>query len=268
MKIEYRIAINPDIIQQKILNDLGVINPEGTGFFVFKLEEHSEAFMKLKPYLDKWGVLCMAESTFSKVELDNSTLLQVNCMWINGYPQPENDFEYRKTTYSESDYCSSCGMGLIQKAPFRLLKSPNWGTKSMFQLNWINDEIFVSKSIYDEVFKRFGVLFKSVELHKKNIIIEDTLQLLIPETTVSLNLEGFPFEICKKCERKKYNPQIKGYFPSLNETEKSHIFRTKEYFGSGHVAFQKILISQELRQAIMKYKGKLDYIPCTAHSQK
>jgi hypothetical protein len=64
-------------------------------------------------------------------------------------------------------------------------------------------------------------------------VIEDTVQLIIPETEVPLNLEGYPFEICD-CNRKRYDLINKGFFPSfIEDVGDMKIFKSKEWFGTG-----------------------------------
>src|SRR5437868_14125543 len=114
---------------------------------------------------------------------------------------PDNDFEYMHITYDNSNYCEKCGIGLLQKEPFRIKEKPKWGNKKMFSLNWVFDELFVRKDFYDSLFKTIGIESEKVLLYKKDTIIEDTVQLITPKTEVSLDLEGYSFEVCKKIGR-------------------------------------------------------------------
>jgi hypothetical protein len=92
-------------------------------------------------------------------------------------------------------------------------------------------------------------------------VIEDTVQLIIPETEVPLNLEGYPFEICD-CNRKRYDLINKGFFPSfIEDVGDMKIFKSKEWFGTGASA-KYIFIEQSLRKEFLKSKIKANYIPC------
>ncbi len=261
MKIIHKIGINPDNYQKQKLCDIG-INVSQNSFQTFEIEENSEQFMRLKPYIEMWELPDMINTEFTNRELNAALLLVYNFTWVNGYPQPEDDFGYIGTTYKKEGYCKTCGTGLIQQAPFRLKKEPNWGTKKMFELNWVFDEIFVRKEVYEEIFKKYGIEAMPVFLYKKDVVIENTVQLNIPSIKVLSDLEKQPFEICKTCGTKKYNPQIKGFFPPFKApVEGLQIFKGQEYFGSGASAHKKIFLTQELYKEMQKYKIKSEFIP-------
>ncbi len=233
------------------------------GFDYFWLEEN-ETYQQLKPYFDKWEVRETIISKFSDEEIDSAKRLVFLVGWDNGYPMNDYDNGYKKTTYDDTDYCNTCGMGLKQKKPFRLKKAPNWsGHKRMFSLNWVFDELFVRKDFYESLFKPIGIKSEKVLLYKKETVIEDTVHLIIPETEASLNLEGYPFEICKDCNRKRYDLINKGFFPSFKEDiSDMQIFKSKEWFGTGASARRYIFVSQALRKELLKSKINANYIPC------
>lgn len=261
MKNTHTIFSDWNDIQVTILENFAIKVSEG--FSSFTIEEN-ETYLKLKPYLDKWNVSDIVVSSFSLDEENQASRLVVLSPWANGYPMPDNDNGYKKTTYTDSDYCNTCGVRLVQKEPFRLKKVPNWtGHKKMFSLNWIYDELFVRKDFYEDLFKPIGIKGEKVLLYKKETVIEDTVQLIIPETEVSLNLEGYPFEICKDCGYKRYNLINKGFFPSFKEdVGDMQIFKSKEWFGTGASARKYIFVSQALRKEFLKLKIGANYIPC------
>ena len=223
-----------------------------------------EKFFDVKPYLDKWRVSDTVVSVFSDEELNNTHRLVINGIWANGYPMPDGDNGYKKTTYDDSEYCKACGIYLKQKEPFRLKKAPNWsGNKKMFSLNWVFDELFVRKDFYESLFRGIGVKSERVSLYKKETVIEDTVQLVIPETEIALNLEGYSFEVCKDCGRKRYDLINKDFFPSFKEDVGDiQIFKSKEWFGTGANARKYIFVSQALRKELLKLKINANYIPC------
>ena len=268
MKIIHHIGINPDKEQNAILKKIGIVIPERsnsfTGFFSFDLEETSTEYQQLKPYLEKWKALDTVGMIFTEDENNNAKQLVFLVNWDNGYPMPDDDNGYKKTTYDDSDYCNTCGMGLKQKEPFRLKKAPNWsGHKRMFSLNWVYDELFARKDFYESLFNPIGIQSEKVLLYKKETVIDDTVQLIIPETETSLNLEGYPYEVCKVCNRKRYNLINKGLFPSFkDDVGDMQIFKSKELFGTGASARKYIFVSQALRQELIKSKISASYIPC------
>lgn len=261
MKIIHRIGINPDEKERRIMQEIGIPVPLNE-FFVFELEEGSEKFIRLKPYIDKWRLPDMLRTEYTKQELNAASYLNFLPLWFNGYPMPDYDNGYIGTTYQKHGYCETCGTGLVQQSPFRLKKSPNWGPKKIFTLYWVYDEFFVRKDVYEAVFKKYGIESMPVLLYKKDLLIEDTVQLIIPSIQVPSNLEGQPYEICKTCGMKKYNPQIRGFFPSFKDSVTGlHLFKGMEYFGSGGESFKQIFVSQELRQEMLKYQIKADFAP-------
>lgn len=263
MKIKHRIGITIDKYQRKILIEIGLIERNNQEeFFVFELFDDDVKYQSFKKYINEWNLPDLIETEFTTSELNSASLLVYNYTWSNGYPQPEDDFGYIGTTYKKEGYCKSCGTGLVQQEPFRIKKEPVWGNKKLFDLNWVFDEIFVSKEAYETIFKGFGIGCREVRLFKKETAIQNTVQLEIPTTSIEINLENQTYEICNACGIKKYSPQIKGFFPKLSApVTELHCFKSVEYFGSGANAHKKIFMSQELRQAMLKNKIKSQFMP-------
>lgn len=262
MKFIHRIVFKPDKTQRRVLQELGISVPPYNDLFVFEFDEKDEKLISLKPYIDKWQLVDNIRTEFTKKELDSASFLIWFPLWLNGYPMPDEDFGYIGTTYQKQGYCKVCGSGLLQQSPFRLRKSPKWGSKKIFGLNWVFDEVFVRKDVYETIFKKYGIESMPVLLYKKDVIIDDTVQLIIPSTKVFSNLKEQPYEICKICGMKKYNPKIKGLFPSFKDPiTELHMFKGQECFGSGAMSYKQIYVSQELRQEMIKYQIKSDFSP-------
>jgi hypothetical protein len=261
MKNVHKIFGDWNDIQIIILEKYGIKVEEGYDSFVL---EENEIFWELKPYLDKWQVSDTITSTFSDEDLNTAQRLVISGVWANGYPMPDNNAGYLTTTYDEKDYCKECGIGLVQKEPFRLKKESNWGNKKMFSLNWVFDELFVRKDFYQDILSKYGIESMPVLLYKKETIIEDTLQLKIQMTEASLKLDGYNYEICKTCGRKRYDLINAGFFPPfVDDVSGLHIFKSREYFGTGANARKYIFLSDKLRREFVKHKVKANYIPCT-----
>lgn len=246
----------------RVLEKFGItVNP---GFNSIVIEENG-AYFELVTFFDKWQVRDYVVSKFSEEEENIAKRLILLSPWANGYPMPDGDNGYQQTTYDNSAYCNICGMGLKQKEPFRLKKAPNWsGHKSLFSLNWVYDEFFAKKDFYENLFRSIGIESEKVLLYKKETVIEDTVQLIIPETEAALNLEGYSFEVCKDCGRKRYDLINKGFFPSFKEdVGDMQIFKSKEWFGTGASARKYVFISAELRNKLIKHKVNANYIPCS-----
>jgi len=260
MKIIHIVHNNWTAEQVGILSSFGI--RVDLGYDRFDIEEGFE-YEKLNKYLDKWKVEKSIGTIYEKKDIDESDLLVYVSSWLNGYPQPEDVKDYLGLTYNTDNYCSVCGIGAFQKEPFRIKKEPKWGEKKMFELNWVFDEVFVRKDIYQSIFQKIGIDYFPVILHKKETIIENTVQLKLPSIENSLLLENQPHVICKKCKRKKYSPHIKGYFPSFKKPviNTSKIFKSIEYFGSSTEAHNKIFITKELYQKLKEVKIKATLWP-------
>lgn len=259
MKIVHRIYHNWKQDHVKYLSQFN-INVE-LGYDKFDIEE-GEVYQKIKATLESWGTTSSVGTFYTESEIDTSFTLVYDGTWSNGYPQPESGFGYIGTTYKKEAWCKSCGIGLVQQEPFRLKKEPVWSNKKLLDLNWIFDEIFVKKEVYESIFKDFSIGCNEVLLFKKETTIQNTVQLEIPTTNVEFNLQNQPYQICNVCGIKKYSPQLKGFFPKLSKQIIGiHCFKSLEYFGSGASAHKKVFMSQELRQAMLKQKIKSQFIP-------
>jgi hypothetical protein len=101
----------------------------------------------------------MTPTTFTQSEIDSAAWLELEPTWHWGYPQPRQDsFGYRDVTYRNQ--CVTCGAGGDQIAPFQLRGEPPWGTRNVFQLNWIFDEFFFKRPIALMLESEFGLQFR------------------------------------------------------------------------------------------------------------
>jgi len=93
----------------------------------------------------------LSETRFSKSELLGADWLTVRSQWHYDYPQPED--RYTEITYSEEDFCSNCGIGLVQKDCFRFKRTPKWGKRNFCTTNWVYDELFASPEHFNSTMK-------------------------------------------------------------------------------------------------------------------
>lgn len=233
------------------------------GFSSFDIEEN-ETYFKLKPYLDNWGFSDHALSKFDDTELDNAKYLNCFPNWQTLYPESSGDSGYKNLTYDTSNYCKKSGTGLVQNSPFRVKKEPKWGKYKAFILHWVFDEIFVHIDTYKKVFEPIGIKSVPLLLFKKDTIIESTVQLVLPESNVELDLKKYPKMVCSDCNYEKYELINYDFFPHFKEEVNSNlqIFKSKEYFsGGGWDARKMIFVTQEMRQILMKEKISFSYYP-------
>lgn len=151
MEIVYVFYNDWTVTQVTQLRSRGVDVESGYGRIELVENEKNKPVLEI---LEKWKVQKFVGTTYDNKDIAKASLLVYVGVWENGYPMPDNDSGHLKLTYDTSDYCEQCGIGKRQKAPFRIRIQPKWGTKSMFELYWILDEIFVRKEIYESVFKK------------------------------------------------------------------------------------------------------------------
>ena len=197
----------------------------------------------------------MVTTEFSSAELRTAKYLHVGATSHRGYPQPEDDFAYKRITYDALDYCKHCGVGGRQVAPFRLRQAPQWGSKLIFQLNWVFDEFFVRPDVWSAIFEPLGIPCRSVVQNKTGAVLDSVVQLDITEL-VDLELDGCEYEICSHCSRKKYLPFVRGYYPKPLQEIKGAAFKSNQWFGSGASAHKAVRISNELCRKITTSKLK------------
>ncbi len=197
------------------------------------------------------------------------------------YPQPADDFGYLNFTFNLDNYCDNCGIGKVQKAPFRLKTEPKQKNNQFWGLHWEFGSIFIrekAKNILEKE-KIKGIKFSKPVLHKKNLEIEGFYQLHI-ETILDKGFDNYNSQLItcrfnneenwhnKKnkdyCGRIKYHhPMIGGYlFDKHIFNPKYDIVETKEYFGSGGSAFRLQIVSKRFKTIVEKNKLKgISFIP-------
>ncbi|HMH23623.1 MAG TPA: hypothetical protein VK563_17675 [Puia sp.] len=259
MKIRHIVSHDWTLQQVKKLASLGIQAEKGQYQIII---EEGEVFEKLRPYLKEWEVDTSVSTQYNKKDIAASSLLAYIGSWVNGYPQPEDVPGYRALTYDLSGYCTECGMGAVQKAPFRI-KAPKWGEKKLFELNWVFDEIFVRQDIYDSLFMKAGVDSWPVLSYKKDTVIDNVVQLKLPESKVPLLLDHQPFEVCATCGQKKYSRQIRGYFPKFRSKLPAglSVFKSKEWFGSDARAFKQVFITKKIYEQLEAIKVRPNVRP-------
>ncbi len=251
MEIKRRISGNIDSRSKKRLLEDALKIKLDDGLFSHDIDEKSEEYNMIKHLALSLNLYDRVIGTlFTQQEIEQAEILVFRGAWVTGYPQPEKPIEFSGNTYSNS--CPECGIHDEPKAPFQM-KEPNLGKHKIMQLNWIFDEIFVERNFYQSFFKDFGIGMREAMLYKKNEPVKTVLQLDIPKAEFALDMNGLEFSTCPVCKKIKYTPVEIGFFPAPPRTN-FHILKTKEFFGSGHSAFNKILMSHEIMSELVKIK--------------
>jgi hypothetical protein len=252
MQIIHRISIasSPEIRSE--LAAMGVV-VGASGLVTFEVDESHEAWPELQSWIVRRNAVDIVSTKFSKPELANARWLSLEPSWHHGYPQPDEDrFGYREATCDVAEFCTQCGIGLKQKAPFRMRAEPKWGRNGILQLHWVFDEFFVTPEVWSSVFHPNGVGCQPV-LDLKGSELKTVVQLVIQDE-VGVVVEGLATERCARCGRLKSLPVTRGAFPPLANEPSVRMAKTQEYFGSGASAHRGVLISQEVARALAAEK--------------
>jgi hypothetical protein len=249
MKILRRISGNIDSRSKKRIIEHALKTKLDDGHFRHDLDENSEEYSVIKHLVDSLNLYDRVIGTeFIKEEIETADTLVLRGVWASGYPQPEDPISVGKNTYFDS--CPECGIHGEQKAPFQI-KEPKLGKHKIMQLNWVNDEMFVERDFYERYFKKFGIGIKEANLYRKDEPVKAVVQLDIPKAEFALDMGGLEFSTCLICKKIKYTPVNIGFSPAPSRTN-FHIIKTQEFFGSGHSAFNKILMSNEISDDLIK----------------
>ena len=260
MKVIHRFGFVATDLQKSKLESFGVkvppgiVPPGGTlPLIAFDLAENHPNWDEIQNLLNKWGVSTIFMRTeFSKKETESSSWLKLYA-WHHGYPQPKDDeFGYLEATYDLKNRCEKCGLGKKQKAAFQMKGEPKWGRRGMMQLTWVYDQIFVSPQVWQTVFKPHGIECRPV-LNRKLQELKTVVQLVADEE-VHVDTTNLTFDVCPSCQRKKYLPPSRGFFPSLKSKPDAAMVRTAEEFGSGGASNHGVLISQKIRRELVEKK--------------
>lgn len=251
MKILHRISFDSKASDKLELTRLGVeFEMVGVDGVVFVIDESSRAWPHVAARLSEWNALDIPTTRFSRKELQKANYVRMGPAWHCGYPQPEDRYEFE--TYDNCSTCSLCKIGRRQRSPFRMLREPKWGTRSILQLNWVFDEFFVTPSAWQIVFEPFGIKCIPVLRHNNGQPLETVVQLDICENVTShINPNNaFEKETCCKCGQIRLLGVSVGYFPFVELPENVAAAKTLDYFGS--TSWQEIIISATLFEAIVE----------------
>ena len=233
----------------------------------FLIDENHKDWEKIKLLIEKYEPFEMVHTEFTKKEMDAANWLQILPSWHHYYPEPSDDFGYLTKTYKENSYDLISKIGKVQQNNFFIRKKPKWGNKHLLQLNWVFDEFFLKKDIFDKFFKPLGIQNRNVQYYRTNDIVENMVQLIIPEDQYAeLDMNGY--EVKVEFEHyKRYFPHTRGFFPEILNSDdidpNTHIIKSDVYFGDGGSSYRAIFVRNSLFKELMKYKLKGVYFhPC------
>lgn len=290
MKINHRIALRQDDPFWREIDRLGLDYDRGDADNVLELAisvlnvtEDQPEWPEVERLVAKYSLgPHFVSSRFTKAELDTAEWLQLSALGHHGYPQPEEDFGYQEATYNLSEHCPICGIGGVQKAPFRLRAELKASHSQIVQLNWVFDEFFLREEAREGLRGAgiTGIDYVAPLLHKNDRPSERVAQMVVktrlrpaldptglqPVTCKPQNEEWSPGQRLRPaelegrlyCGRVKYHSMHKGpfrfdrnAFAGAPDVVKSH-----EWFGSGGSAHRLVIVSQRFRQAVVTAKWR------------
>lgn len=255
MRIIHHISINTTSEIRRELAALGVV--VGQGLVSFDLDECHESWPRVRSWIRRRKAVDVVHTKFSSEEIAAAQWLELIPAWHHGYPQPDEEhFGYLRATYDLTDYCTSCGIGAKQRAPFLIRTEPKWGRRGVLQLNWVFDEFFVTPDVWEGVFKPYGIDRRAV-LSSRGAELSTVVQLVPKAPEVAVETDDLTGQRCATCGRIKYLPVTRGPFPALVSEPSAKMTKTKQYFGSGASAHRRVIISQDVARALaeMKIRG-------------
>ncbi|MEI9950198.1 MAG: hypothetical protein WDO74_14780 [Pseudomonadota bacterium] len=197
-----------------------------------------------------------------------------------GYPQPEEG--YVAASYDTGAYCDRCGIGALQRAPFRFRAEPKARHSHFLQLNWIFDEFFVRPDVRDAIEHAglVGVSFAPVVYHRSGTVLSSIEQLQVHGVlTPALDTSGLQTVTCKADNEEPSDPfpmqaalryppdyaycgRIKYHWPKALSFRRGafvaapDVIKSWEWFGSGGRASRAILVSERFAELVRKHRWR------------
>jgi len=250
MTIYHKITYGPGHRIAPVLASLG--HQHNGKLVTLEISEEDPLWPAMADAASVHGPLHSVRTEFSKREFESAEYLEMTPSWHQGYPQPEQHFDFVRVAYDSSGYCDACGIKGNQIAPFRMSGEPGWGKNSILQLNWVFDEYFSKPETWSDIFEPLNIGFQPVIRHRDGTQLESVVQLDVSDRS-DVNVSGLNSETCPSCGRVKYNWVTRGFSPSpVNPPIGVHAFKSSEWFGSDHSGNHMVFVSAKLYDDIVK----------------
>jgi hypothetical protein len=262
MKIIHHIALSSTAERRSAFMNAGI--QLEAGFVSFQIAESDSRWPDVEALVREYDVIDSVFTEFSSDECKQAQYLELLPTWHHGYPMPdEENFGYLRG-FDLTEYCSDCGIGLRQIAPFQMKGAPKWGRRSILQLNWVFDEYFVTPELWTTIFEPLDIGSIPVLSARNQTVIDSVVQLKV-EQLVEIELADAPFEECRICRRRKYLPITRGFAPKPITTTDSVMMKSQAYFGSGANAFRMVFVSNLLYENLSKARIRgITYSSCAS----
>ncbi|MDH5731881.1 MAG: hypothetical protein OEZ58_23100 [Gammaproteobacteria bacterium] len=255
MKIFHEVFLEGTRKSKKDFKEVGIFLENGFSSFV--VEESNLNWLRIAELIEIYQADDYTRTTFSLAEQKSVSHLMVITDWAYGYTKPDVGGGYLAKTYDLGDYCTKCGCGAKQRAPFILKKEPAWGRNDMFMLNWVFDEIFVKPEIWQKYFEPIGIDARPVHGYKNECLLDSVVHLVIPNSKTHLDIPGDAARnTCSLCARVKFLPLTNGFYPLLAEHNHLPLFKVQDYIGDGLQAYKPIIMDNSLFKVLKENKVK------------
>jgi len=280
MKIVHRIAAASGGQFWKAIDHMGLEYERGT-WCVLNISEDHDQWQEVKELEERFEPEThLIFNRFTKREMDAADWFEIGAKGHYGYPQPEDDFT--SFTYNTDNWCSKCGIGWIQNAPFRLRKKPNKKRTQFLQLNWVFDEFFVPHEVAAVLAEAgvSGIEFLPPVLHKTSEPCDGLLQMRVksdlvggldsgnldrtlclpsPQGSDSPSAPAAPIaDSSEYCGRSKFLYMHRGPFvlDASALADAPDVVKSREWFGSGAEARKLVLVSKAFRDLVVSQKWR------------
>jgi len=230
---------------------------------VFEIFQDHDKFTEVADFMKSFNSTSISTAVYTKEEIASAQWLIVRSAWRSLYPHPRADMGYRQTTYGCTNICEGndlykCNNGLVQKENFALEKEPNWGGRNFLMINWIWDELFISKKAETVLQNSELVGFDIYDVNdKKGNVMQGVKQLFINNY---LDYGMCPKSIenrytCRECGFESYMMKtgINRFKKEIFEGIEKDIIKTKEKFGE-IMCSSLILVSHNFYEIVTKAK--------------
>lgn len=225
--------------------------------YIFDAVESDSNWPHIAKIIEEYKIHSMVETSFEEKEILESEWLRLVPNFEHGYPQPENDWVTKKPNYK--DVCTECGI-YTQANSFHIRNEPNMKKNDFLQLFWTSAVLATIK-----VFNLFesndisGYEKWPVILNKQGTPSKVVSQIYVPNMSKpGLRSQGLMKIVCQTCGVTKYYPHVSGIFYLNNGSldPKLDFQLTAEWFGSGHMAYHEMIVSNKVARLIIENKLK------------
>jgi rRNA maturation protein Nop10 len=231
----------------------------GAYLITFEISESDPKWPQVAELIRQKGGFNFVWTEFTEREVLDAQWLKLGAAYQVGYAQPHGALEWKEVTFDNG--CPQCGVGVRQKAPFRIEAEPRLG-KNVFASLYSDWPLFCTSEVL-AVLEAEGIQGYEtwpVLLHKTGEPSQRVQQLMIPTVAEPAlveefaEAERFQKEICQVCGQVRYTPYTRGMMPLRRASLATGVdFQlTCEWFGSGHAAHRDILVSNDVATLVVE----------------